>query len=106
MLSKDIMIVPLLSGSGIRIKIIEGMALGKTIITTNIGAEGLDVTDGVNILIANTPEEYLEKIALCIKSPEICKIIGENARNYVALHHYDLSITNEIIAFYNSLLTN
>ena len=60
MLSKDIMIVPLLSGSGIRIKIIEGMALGKTIITTSIGAEGLDINDGVNILIANTPQEFLE----------------------------------------------
>ena len=46
MLSKDIMIVPLLSGSGIRVKIIEGMALGKTIITTSIGAEGLAVELG------------------------------------------------------------
>ncbi|HPE39645.1 MAG TPA: glycosyltransferase [Bacteroidales bacterium] len=105
MLSKDIMIVPLLSGSGIRIKIIEGMALGKTIITTSIGAEGLDITDGVNILIANTPEEFLEKVSLCVKSPQICKIIGENARNYVALHHHNNSISNEIITFYNSLLT-
>lgn len=104
MLSKDIMIVPLLSGSGIRIKIIEGMALGKTIITTTIGAEGLDINDGVNILIANTPQEFLEKISLCVNSPEICKIIGENARNYVALHHHNNSISNEIISFYNSLL--
>ncbi|MDX9891505.1 MAG: glycosyltransferase family 4 protein [Bacteroidales bacterium] len=105
MLSKDIMIVPLLSGSGIRIKIIEGMALGKTIITTSIGAEGLDISDGVNILLANTPEEFLEKVTLCVNSPEICKIIGENARNYVALHHYNNSISNEIITFYQSLLT-
>ncbi len=104
MLSKDIMIVPLLSGSGIRIKIIEGMALGKTIITTSIGAEGLDINDGVNILIANTPQEFLEKISLCVNSPEICKIIGENARNYVALHHHNNTISNEIISFYNALL--
>lgn len=103
-LSKDIMIVPLLSGSGIRIKIIEGMALGKTIITTSIGAEGLDINDGVNILIANTPEEFLDKITQCVNSPEICKIIGENAKNYVALHHHNNSISNEIISFYNALL--
>lgn len=104
MLSKDVMIVPLLSGSGIRIKIIEGMALGKTIITTSIGAEGLDITDGVNILIANTPQEFLEKISQCVNSPEICKIIGENAKNYVALHHHNNTISNEIISFYNALL--
>ncbi|HPS70667.1 MAG TPA: glycosyltransferase [Bacteroidales bacterium] len=104
MLSKDVMIVPLLSGSGIRIKIIEGMALGKTIITTSIGAEGLDISDGVNIFIANTPHEFLEKITQCVNSPEICKIIGENAKNYVALHHHNNTISNEIISFYNALL--
>ena len=103
MLSKDIMIVPLLSGSGIRVKIIEGMALGKTIIATSIAAEGLDIVDGKNILIANTPEEMVKAIGLCVNSPEICKFIGENARNYVTLHHHNENISNEIIQFYNSL---
>lgn len=103
MLSKDIMIVPLLSGSGVRVKIIEGMALGKTIISTSIGAEGLDVVDGKNILIANTPEEMIEAIGQCVKSPDICKFIGENARLYVSLHHNNETISNKIIAFYNSL---
>lgn len=102
-LSKDIMIVPLLSGSGVRVKIIEGMALGKTIIATSIAAEGLDVTDGKNILIANTPDEMIKMIGLCVNSPEICKYIGENARNYVTLHHHNENISNEIIGFYKSL---
>ncbi len=53
MLSNDIMIVPLLSAGGMRIKIIEGMALGRVIISTTIGAEGIDYKDGQNILIAN-----------------------------------------------------
>ncbi|MES2621606.1 MAG: glycosyltransferase family 4 protein, partial [Bacteroidota bacterium] len=48
-----IMVVPLVSGSGIRIKIVEAMALGKTIIATTIAAEGLGLTSGENILIAN-----------------------------------------------------
>ena len=87
MLSKDIMIVPLLSGSGIRIKIIEGMALGKTIITTSIGAEGLNVENGKHIFIADTAEEFIAVIEKCIKTPDICTIIGENARHYVALNH-------------------
>jgi polysaccharide biosynthesis protein PslH len=105
-LDHDIMIVPLLSGSGIRIKIIEAMALGKTIITTSIGAEGLDISDGKNIFIANTPEEMVEKISYCIKTPEICKIMGENARNYITLHHHNNSITDKIISFFNSLTNN
>ena len=50
------MIVPLFSGSGMRIKIIEGMALGKPIVTTPIGTEGISTTSGTNILIADNEE--------------------------------------------------
>lgn len=103
MLDNDIMIVPLLSGSGIRIKIIEGMALGKTIITTSIGAEGLSVENGKNIFIANTPEEFLAVVDKCIKTPDICTIIGENARNYVLLNHNNEIVTRDLIDFYNEI---
>ena len=103
MLSKDIMIVPLLSGSGIRIKIIEGMALGKTIITTSIGAEGLNVENGKNIFIADTAEEFVAVIEKCIKTPDICTIIGENARHYVALNHNNEVVTKELIDFYHEI---
>ena len=103
MLSKDIMIVPLLSGSGIRIKIIEGMALGKTIITTSIGAEGLNVENGKNIFIADTAEEFVAVIEKCVKTPDICTIIGENARHYVALNHNNEVVTQELIDFYHEI---
>jgi polysaccharide biosynthesis protein PslH len=105
-LSKDIMIVPLLSGSGVRIKILEGMALGRTIITTTIGAEGLEVENGKNIFIANTPDEFIEVIDKCVRTPDICKIIGENAKNYVTLYHNNDRITEKIISFYHSLIEN
>ena len=104
MLSKDIMIVPILAGSGIRVKIIEGMALGKVVITTSIGAEGLDVENGKNILIADTPEEFVAAIEKCVKTPDVCAIIGENARNFVSLYHNNELITNKLIDFYRSLL--
>ena len=104
MLSKDIMVVPILAGSGIRVKIIEGMALGKVVITTSIGAEGLDVENGKNILIADTPEEFVAAIEKCVKTPDVCAIIGENARNFVSLYHNNELITNKLIDFYRSLL--
>jgi glycosyltransferase involved in cell wall biosynthesis len=104
MLSKDIMIVPILAGSGIRVKIIEGMALGKVIITTTIGAEGLDVENGKNILIADTPEEFVSAVEKCVKTPDLCAILGENARNFVSLNHNNEQITLKLIDFYRSLL--
>ena len=104
--SPALLMVPLLSGSGIRVKIIEGMALGKTVITTTIGAEGIAVEDGKNILIANTPEQFVEAIAKCVHAPDICSFIGENARNLIALDHNNEVITQDLIQFYNSLLNH
>lgn len=104
MAAKDIMIVPILSGSGVRIKIIEGMALGKTIITTTIGAEGLDITDGQNIFIADTPEEFVSVIGKCVQTPDLCTIIGENAMDFVTVHHNNEIITRRITEYFQELL--
>lgn len=104
--SKAVMIVPLFSGSGIRIKIIEGMALGKAIISTAIGAEGIDYKNGENILIANTPEEFLEAVEKCSESREFCNFIGSNARKLIEeKHNLDL-ITQKLEKFYKMVLEN
>ncbi|MCL1851400.1 MAG: glycosyltransferase family 4 protein [Bacteroidetes bacterium] len=76
----DIMVVPLLSGSGMRIKIMEGLALGKPIITTTLGAEGIEITDRENIFIADTPEEMIQTIAFCVNHVKQCEETGKNAR--------------------------
>ena len=82
MSSHKVMLVPLFSGSGIRVKIIEGLALGKCIITTNIGAAGIAITPNKNILIANTKEEFIAKMEFCINKPDKVKEIGEKARQF------------------------
>ncbi len=98
--SKSIMIVPLLSGSGIRIKIIEGMALGKAVITTSIGAEGIDIKDGENLLIANDKNEFIEQIKKCLTDPDLIKKIGENARQIILTSYNDKIIMEELLSFY------
>lgn len=100
----DIMLVPLLSGSGIRVKIVEGMALGKVVITTSVGAEGLSVENGKHLFIADTPEEFITAIDKCIVTPDLCTIIGENARNFISIHHNNTLITDKILEFYQQLL--
>ena len=74
-----VMIVPLLSGSGIRVKIIEGLALGKVIITTPQGAEGIPVQHGRELFVASTFEDYKLIINRLIESPALMKEISENA---------------------------
>lgn len=104
--NKQIMIVPLLSGGGMRVKIIEGMAMGKTIISTPVGAEGIRYTHGKDILIASTPMEFADAILRCINDESLCHLIGENARR-LAQEIYDIRSTgNEIITFYNACISN
>lgn len=96
----SVMIVPLLSGSGIRVKILEGMLMGRTVITTSTGAEGLDVTDNRNILIANTADEFLAQIEKLIRSPETARSIGSAARQFVTKNFDNLVISKKLVDFY------
>jgi glycosyltransferase involved in cell wall biosynthesis len=102
--SRAVMVVPLLSGSGMRIKIIEGMALGKAIVTTSIGTEGISTTHGKDILIADDPEQFALCIASLIDHRNYCMEIGKNARNFVAAQYDNSAITLSLTEFYQSIL--
>ncbi|QKG56006.1 glycosyltransferase family 4 protein [Hymenobacter sp. BRD128] len=58
----DLMLVPLLSGGGMRVKIIEGMALGKCILSTSIGAEGIAVRDGHDIVLRDSAAAWQQSL--------------------------------------------
>lgn len=61
----SVMVVPLLSGGGMRAKILEGMALGKVVLSTRLGMEGIEAADRQECLLAQQPEEWLEAIRWC-----------------------------------------
>ena len=98
-----VMVVPLLSGSGMRIKIIEGMALGKAVITTTVGAEGIDAENGRDIIIANSPKEFAKAIDDMMDHPEKVVEIGKNARLLVEQKYDNMSIIEALTNFYKSL---
>ena len=103
-IENDIMIVPLLSAGGIRVKIIEGMAYGKAIISTQIGAEGINYKNGENIIIANNPEDFSEKVKR-ISSKELDYIkIGKKAREHVTNNYDQQIISKKLISFFESIL--
>ena len=103
MAGKPVMIVPLFSGSGIRIKIIEGMAAGKTIISTSMGAEGIRFTPGVEILTADEPQAFIDLVTRCVEEPGFTAAIGCKARQ-LAENEYDASrLVERLTAFYKGL---
>lgn len=104
--SKQINVVPLLSGSGIRVKIIEAMSAGKAVVTTTIGAEGIGCTDGKDVLIADTPEQFVEQLQRCVDNPEFRKEIGCNAARLIAEQYSNKQLTQQLLAFYDKILNH
>jgi polysaccharide biosynthesis protein PslH len=102
--SKAIMIVPLLSSGGMRVKIVEGMAMQKCIISTSLGAEGINYKNGKNILIANNVDEFYEAIKLCIADEDYCKSVGINARKLIEEQHDMNKVTERLVGFYQTLV--
>jgi len=99
----SIMIVPLFFGSGIRVKIAEAMSLGKTIISTNIGAEGILCKNFKEILFANTKEEFIQMITHCIENPSLVQSISEYAFQYAKGNFECRSLAKRLLNFYENL---
>lgn len=102
--SKQINVVPLLSGSGIRVKILEAMSAGKVVVTTSCGAQGIPCTDGQHLLIADTPQQFAAQLKRCVDNPALCRALGDNARRLVAENYGREALTRKLIAFYEKHL--
>jgi glycosyltransferase involved in cell wall biosynthesis len=101
--SKSIMVVPLKSGSGMRVKIIEGMAMKKCIISTSLGAEGIRYEHGKNILIADTADDFYRYILQCTTDSGLVERIGEYARLLFERDHSIQPAAKRMMSFYESL---
>jgi glycosyltransferase involved in cell wall biosynthesis len=99
----DIAIVPLLSGSGIRIKIIESMAMGKAVITTMVGAEGILYDEDVNIIIAENKAQMAEAIRRFNENPAQAMEIGKAGRKLVEEVYDNRKLTERLLLFYSQI---
>lgn len=75
-----VMVVPLRAGGGMRVKILEALAQGLPIVSTTLGCEGIAVTHGQNILIADTPHEFATAVLHLLDNPETAAQLGQNGR--------------------------
>jgi glycosyltransferase involved in cell wall biosynthesis len=100
----EVMVVPLLSGSGLRIKIIEGMAYGKAIVSTTVGAEGINYSNQENILIADTPSDFATAVIELLRN-DSRRMAIENGASALAHREFDnLGVVAGLVGFYKNLL--
>lgn len=102
----DVAVVPLLSGGGMRIKIIESMALGKTVISTMVGAEGIQYKEFENIIIADNADQMIEAMCRIMQDRDNAERIGANARRLIENVYDNDKIINRLVIFYHELLSN
>ena len=102
--SMGIMIVPLLSGSGIRIKIIEGMAAGKPIVSTTVAAEGIKCDSGKNIMLADSAVEFTNSISGLLKDKQKAVQMGVKARKLIEHEYNNDSIIEKLETFYKKII--
>ena len=102
--SKALMVVPLLSGSGMRIKIVEGMALGKPIVSTSIGSEGIHTTSGKNILIADEAKDFSAGILQLLDNKKLFESLSASASLFIHENFNNLVLTEKLAEFYKKHL--
>ena len=99
----SLMIVPLLSGSGMRAKILEAMALGKVAITTSIGLEGIHAKDQQEVLVANSPLAFESAIEFCYSQNGRLEKMGRKAHAFIVDNYDNLIVGKKLIKAYNDL---
>ena len=80
-------IVPLRIGGGTRLKIFEAMAMSKAVVSTSVGAEGLPVQSGENILVTETPRDFAQAVLSLLRDPNQRQRLGASARALVQEHY-------------------
>jgi polysaccharide biosynthesis protein PslH len=98
----DIMIVPLLSGGGMRVKIVEAMSLGKVVVTTSIGAEGLDIIPNYHAIVSDMPSDFSTGVQVLLENTDFFIKLGENSIRFIKNNYTNRVLAKELANFYQS----
>lgn len=99
----SIMVVPLKSGSGMRVKILEAMALGRLVITTTIGVEGIHAKHKNQILIADTTSDFIEAVAYCKAHQHSLVEMGKKAQDFIGKEFDNTQIAERLLENFRTL---
>jgi glycosyltransferase involved in cell wall biosynthesis len=97
-------VVPLLTGGGTRLKILEAMALGTPVVSTSRGAEGLEATPGEHFLVADEPEEFADAVVRLVNDDALHNRLRENGRSLVQAQYDWVSIGNQLNGFLDEIV--
>jgi glycosyltransferase involved in cell wall biosynthesis len=98
-----VFIVPLRSGSGVRVKILNALAMGLPVVSTSIGAEGLAVRSGEHLMIADSPAEFAKAVVEVLRDRELADHLGSNGRKLVCEKYSWERVGERLLSLYGKL---
>lgn len=101
--SGTVLAVPLLSGGGMRVKLVESLALRRAVVSTSVGAEGVDAVSGRDLLLADGAEAFAEALVNLLADPARARRLGENGRALVEARYDATVLARGLAAFYAGL---
>ena len=99
-----ISVVPLFSGSGMRVKILECMALGRIVVTTPLGLEGIAATHEEHILIGETVDQFSKLLTQCLQEPKKMEQIAAKAQSFIIANYDNIAIGKTILNRMSNLI--
>jgi polysaccharide biosynthesis protein PslH len=100
-----VFIVPLRSGSGMRVKILTALAMGLPVVSTTVGAEGIDVVHGEHLLLADTPQAFAESVIALLDNPQYADQLGREGCARMQEQYSWSATTRSLLQVYDSLLS-
>lgn len=100
MKSYRVMVAPLFTGSGIRIKILEAMALGRPVVTTPIGTEGIPVVNEQEVLVSDNPESFKNQIIKLCQNQNLAMGLVRESRKLIHENFDTLELSSRITQFF------
>jgi glycosyltransferase involved in cell wall biosynthesis len=99
----SLIVVPLRLGGGMRVKVVEALAHGKAVVASPRAVEGLTVTDGVHVAIADSDDEFVTRIVALLESPDARSALARNAREWAVANLGEARWVAEYEALYERL---
>jgi polysaccharide biosynthesis protein PslH len=99
-----VVVAPLRMGSGTKLKILEAMSMGKPVVATGIGAEGIGAVDGRDLLVRDDPRQFAEAVAGCLNDPELAERLGKNARELIREHYSWEKSAEQLVGAYQDTI--
>lgn len=103
--SASVVVVPLLSGGGTRLKILEAFSSGRPVVSTTVGASGLEVEDDKHLIISDRPMDMAQSVVSVLRDRKLAEMLGDNAYQLVQANYRWSTIVERLYARYEELLS-